>query len=176
VDEALKLFAADCARQPYQPGRSHLVVSPETSRTALSQFIKGARKQLCIYDVKVTDPAMVKLLNERAAAGVEVRIIGGMKGAADGIRVCKPGRRLHVRAIIRDGMQAFVGSQSLRKEELADRREVGLLINNPTVARRLRQVFDADWKDWGGEKEKTKEKEKEKGEKEKEKLAEAVPV
>jgi phosphatidylserine/phosphatidylglycerophosphate/cardiolipin synthase-like enzyme len=65
--------------------------------------------------------------------------------------VCRPGLRLHVRAIIRDGLRAFVGSQSLRKEELGSRREVGLLVNNPTVARKLLQVFEADWRDWAGE-------------------------
>jgi phosphatidylserine/phosphatidylglycerophosphate/cardiolipin synthase-like enzyme len=148
VAEALKLFTADVNRQPYSPGRSHLVVSPESSRPALTAFIKGARKQLCIYDLKVTDPAMVKLLNERAAAGVEIRIIGGAKGTSDAIRVCKPKKRIHVRAIVRDGLRAFVGSQSLRKEELASRREVGLLLNNPTVARRILQVFEADWGEW----------------------------
>jgi hypothetical protein len=148
VAEASKLFSADACRQPYAPGRSHLVVSPENARPTLTTFIKGARKQLYIYDLKLQDPAMVKLLNERAGAGVDVRVIGSMKGAADGVQVCKPGMRLHVRAIIRDGLRAFVGSQSLRKEELTSRREVGLLVNNPTVARRLRQVFEADWQDW----------------------------
>jgi phosphatidylserine/phosphatidylglycerophosphate/cardiolipin synthase-like enzyme len=151
VADALKLFAADACRQPYVPTRSHLVVSPENARTALTAFIKGARRQLCIYDLKVQDPAMVKLLNERAKAGVDIRVIGSMKGAASGVRVCKPGMRLHVRAIIRDGLRAFVGSQSLRKEELASRREVGLLVNNPTVAKRLLQVFEGDWRDWADE-------------------------
>jgi phosphatidylserine/phosphatidylglycerophosphate/cardiolipin synthase-like enzyme len=56
------------------------------------------------------------------------------------------GLRLHVRAIVRDGTRAFVGSQSLRKEELDSRREVGLLISNPTVTRKIMQVFEADWK------------------------------
>ena len=151
VADALKLFTADACRQAYAPARSHLVVSPENARPALAAFIKGARRQLCLYDLKVNDTAMVKLLNERARAGVEVRIIGGMKGAADGVRVCKPGIRLHVRAIIRDGLRAFVGSQSLRKDELTSRREVGLLVNNPAVAKKLLQVFDADWRDWATE-------------------------
>jgi cardiolipin synthase A/B len=151
VADALKLFAADGSRQPYVPARSHLVVSPETARPALTAFIKGARRQLCIYDLKVHDPSMVKALNERAKAGVDIRVIGGIKGAAGSVRVCKPGMRLHVRAIIRDGLRAFVGSQSLRKEELVSRREVGLLVNNPTVARKLLQVFEADWRDWSGE-------------------------
>jgi phosphatidylserine/phosphatidylglycerophosphate/cardiolipin synthase-like enzyme len=148
VAEALKLFTADVNRQPYSPGRSHLVVSPETSRPSLTAFIKGARKELCIYDLKVVDPAIVKLLNERAAAGVQIRIIGGTKGTSEAIRVCKPKKRIHIRAIIRDGLRAFVGSQSLRKEELASRREVGLLVNNPTVARRILQVFETDWGEW----------------------------
>jgi cardiolipin synthase len=151
VADALKLFTADGSRQPYVPARSHLVVSPETARPALTAFIKGARRQLCIYDLKVHDPSMVKVLNERARAGVDIRVIGGMKGADGSVRVCKPGMRLHVRAIIRDGLRAFVGSQSLRKEELVSRREVGLLVNNPTVARKLLQVFEADWRDWSGE-------------------------
>ena len=148
VAEAVKLFTADNNRQPYSPGRSHLIVSPETSRSSLAAFIKGARKQLCIYDLKVTDPAMVKLLNDRAAAGVQIRIIGSAKGTSEAVRVCKPKKRIHIRAIIRDGRRAFVGSQSLRKEELSARREVGLLVNNPTVARRILQVFEADWVEW----------------------------
>ena len=151
VADALRLFTADACRQAYVPARSHLVVSPENARQALGAFIKGARRQLCMYDLNVSDPAMVKLLNERAKAGVDIRIIGGMKGAGDGVRVCKPAMRLHVRAIIRDGTRAFVGSQSLRKEELASRREVGLLVNNPAVAKKLLQIFDADWRDWAGE-------------------------
>jgi phosphatidylserine/phosphatidylglycerophosphate/cardiolipin synthase-like enzyme len=55
--------------------------------------------------------------------------------------------RLHVRAIIRDGTRAFVGSQSLRTDELQNRREVGLLISNPSVTRKIMQVFEADWAD-----------------------------
>ena len=71
VADALKLFTADACRQAYAPARSHLVVSPENARPALAAFIKGARRQLCLYDLKVSDTAMVKLLNERAKAGVE---------------------------------------------------------------------------------------------------------
>src|SRR5262249_19455693 len=55
------------------------------------------------------------------------------------------GMRLHVRAIVRDGTRAFVGSQSLRKLELESRREVGMLISNPSVAGKILQVFEADW-------------------------------
>ena len=148
VSGAIKLFEADVARQSYQPPISNLVVSPVTAREELATFIRRARRELAIYDPKVHDPAFQKLLNERAAKGVRVRIIGGMKKASEAIEVRKlQTMRLHVRAIIRDGTRAFVGSQSLRKEELDSRREVGLLVNNPAVTRKLLQIFESDWAD-----------------------------
>ena len=148
VQEASKLFEADVTRQDYSPGRSNLVVSPENARTMLSAFLSGARKELVIYDAKVFDPAMVKLLKERVAKGVSVRVIGSVKGKDIGVETRKlAGLRLHVRAIVRDGTRAFVGSQSLRKDELENRREVGLIISNPPVARKILQVFEADWAD-----------------------------
>ena len=48
-----------------------------------------------------------------------------------------PGKRPHVRAIIRDGSRAF-GSQSLRK--LERRREIGLIVDDAAVVRRFHQV------------------------------------
>lgn len=145
VREALALFDADCSRQPFVPKRTHLVVSPENSREALTAFIKGARRQLLIYDVNVQDRTLIKLLEQQASAGVDVRVIGKCKGGK-GISV-RPLRsmRLHVRAMVRDGVRAFVGSQSLRRLELDQRREVGVVITNGVVARQIRDTFEADW-------------------------------
>lgn len=148
VQEALKLFEADLSRQPYTPARSNLVVSPENARDMLTAFIKGAKKQLAIYDAKVADPAIIKLLKERAAKGVDVRILGSLKGKDGDLDARQlSAMRLHVRAIVRDGTRAFVGSQSLRKDELENRREVGLIVTNPAVARGILKVFESDWKD-----------------------------
>jgi cardiolipin synthase A/B len=148
VAEASKLFEADVTRQPFTPAKSHLVISPENSRIMLSAFICGARKELAIYDAKIQDSSMIKLLKERAANGVKIRVIGSMKGKDPGVDERKlASMRLHVRAIVRDRTHAFVGSQSLRKDELENRREVGLIINNSAVATKILQVFDADWHD-----------------------------
>ena len=147
VKEAAALYEADTVRQPYVPTHERLVVSPETSRVRLSKFIKGAKKQLLIYDAKVTDNAVQKLLQERVKAGVEVRILGKLEKAIDGAQARKLApMRLHVRAIIRDGNGAFIGSQSLRKLELDKRREVGVLISNTTIAKKMQAAFEADWK------------------------------
>jgi cardiolipin synthase len=146
VTEASKLFEADITRQPYEPGKSHLVVSPDNARAMLTSFISGAKKELAIYDAKVHDPSIIKLLKERGAKGVKIRVLGNMKGSDGTIKERKlAGMRLHVRAIVRDGTHAFVGSQSLRKDELENRREVGLIIKNPAVAKKILQVFESDW-------------------------------
>ena len=145
VQEALKLFESDMARQPYVPGVPDLVVSPENSRQRLSEFLQKARRQLLIYDPKVADPRMIRLLEERARKGVEIRVIGRMGTRGKALSVAKPPGRLHARVIVRDGRRAFVGSQSLRKAELDERREVGIVIRDKAVIKRLAEVFEDDW-------------------------------
>jgi cardiolipin synthase len=170
VKEALSLFEADRTRQSYMPGDDRLVVSPESSREVLTTFIKRSRKQLLIYDEKVCDTLVLRVLQQRAKAGVEIRVIGKCDKAIDGLVARKmPDLRLHVRGMIRDGSSAFIGSQSLRKLELDGRREVGILINDVRVVKQMVEVFEDDWKQAGGKPltvleaktEKTKDKERE---------------
>jgi len=146
VKEAAALFEADSTRQAYSPGCDDLVVSPETSRDILSLFIKKARKQLLIYDAKISDRLMLRLLAERLKAGVEIRMLGKVGKGVSGIDARKlPDLRLHVRAIVRDGAAVFIGSQSLRKLELDGRREVGVIVSDEPTAKKMRDVFEADW-------------------------------
>ena len=148
VKAASALFQADSTRQPYEASNDRLVVSPDTTRKLLTQFIKGAKKELLIYDEKVSDKAMVKLLRERVAAGVEVKVIGKVIPAVPGIFTAKPTRlRLHVRAIVRDRKTAFVGSQSLRRPQIDGRREIGIISPHSKVASAIARVFDQDWSD-----------------------------
>jgi phosphatidylserine/phosphatidylglycerophosphate/cardiolipin synthase-like enzyme len=144
VQEAAKLFEADFNRQTYAAGYERFVVSPENARDRLARFIRGARRQLLIYDPQLTDDAMLQILVAKAKAGVDVRVIGKVE-AKWALKGEKLGRRLHVRAIIRDGSRAFVGSQSLRKLELEKRREVGVIVDDPKVVRQLTTVFEEDW-------------------------------
>ena len=166
VDEAQKLFEADFNRQPYVPGCDRLVVSPENARDRLVRFIKGAHKQRLIYDPKLTDDAMLKVLVEKAKSGVDVRVIGRVEAKWDLKGEKFPGKRLHVRAIIRDGKRAFVGSQSLRKLELDKRREVGMVVDDPKVIRQMINVFEDDWMKTAAAKKAAKKSEQKKNEEE----------
>ena len=53
--------------------------------------------------------------------------------------------RLHTRTIIRDGRQAFVGSQSLRQPELDLRREIGIIVRDSKAVKTLLETFEKDW-------------------------------
>jgi phosphatidylserine/phosphatidylglycerophosphate/cardiolipin synthase-like enzyme len=147
VQEALRLFDADAQREEFEPALNDgFVISPENAREQLAIFIKRSHKQLVIWDPKITDMQMIRLLQQRQKAGVDVRIIGKVGKRGGGLRAQKmPGIRLHVRAMVRDGDTAFVGSQSLRPLELDARREVGLIVRDPRVVKGMLETFETDW-------------------------------
>jgi cardiolipin synthase len=147
VQEAGKLFDSDTRRQSYESGCPNFLVSPVNARKQLTAFIRGAKQELLIYDLKISDRTMIRLLEERAKAGVRVRVIGKLTRKNSKVEVKKlQGIRLHARVIIRDRKHAFMGSQSLRELELDGRREIGILFRDPKVISKMADVFDQDWK------------------------------
>jgi len=138
------LFEADTKRQVYAAGSAKFLVSPVNARKELTRFIKEAKKDLMIYDPKISDRAILRLLDERRKAGVNVRIIGSVSGKR--VSACELKRmRLHTRTILRDRSDAFVGSQSLRQLELDARREIGIIFRDAAVLKELLRVFEEDW-------------------------------
>ena len=146
VQEAVKLFEADLNRQTYNAGLNAFVVSPANARKQLSAFIKKARKQLLIYDPKIADRQIMRLLEDQAKAGLDIKIIGSIAARRHDLPVAPlTSMRLHTRTIIRDGRQAFVGSQSLRPPELDLRREIGIIVRDSKVVNTLLATFEEDW-------------------------------
>jgi len=146
VQEAVKLFEADLNRQVYTAGLNTFVVSPPNARKQLSNFIGQARKQLLIWDPKIADPQIMRLLEDQAKAGIDIKIIGSIAARSANLSVSPlTCMRLHTRTIIRDGRVAFVGSQSLRQPELDLRREIGIVVRDSNVVKVLLAIFEQDW-------------------------------
>ena len=136
VQEALRLFEADFDRKPYSGGAQDFLVSPVNARERLAAFLKRGEEAA---RTSTTSPsrttAMIRILQERAKAGVVIRIIGKVE-KGHGLEAEKfPGKRQHLRCIVRDGRAAFVGSQSLRKLELDARREIGVIVRDAKLVR-----------------------------------------
>jgi cardiolipin synthase len=147
VREAVSLFETDAMRAEYKPGSPNFIVSPLNARKQLAAFIKGAKTELAIYDPRISDKAMLRLLQQRLEANVSVRIIGRVSDE----RCQLPARalgimRLHTRTIVRDRKAVFIGSQSLRELELDGRREVGMISRDRSVVAAVLEVFEQDWK------------------------------
>ncbi len=144
VQEAINLFEADTKRQSYSAGSARFIVSPVNARKELADFIRGAKKELLIYDPKIGDRAILRLLQKKASDGVDVRIIGSVSGGRLPSRELNR-LRLHTRTIIRDRSQAFLGSQSLRQLELDARREIGAIFRDAKTIKELVRTFEEDW-------------------------------
>jgi len=141
----VRLFECDSKRTPYTAENKNLVVSPANAREQLTAFIRGAKKQLLMYEMKISDNDFVKLLNEKISQGVDVRVIGSTSNKGGTLPTRKLPMRLHTRGIIRDGRSVFLGSQSLRKLELEARREIGIIVHDQKIAKQMIGVFDKDW-------------------------------
>jgi cardiolipin synthase A/B len=136
VQEAIRLFESDTKRQPYTPRSRNFLVSPLNARERLSAFLKGAKRELLIYDSKISDRAMIRILEDRARAGVDVRVVGRMASNKSRLEVRKlPVTRLHTRTIIRDRRQV----------ELDARREIGVFIRDSKVVNAMTRTFEEDW-------------------------------
>lgn len=146
VKEAIRLFDSDSRRRPYTKAKSDLIVSPVNARKRLTEFIAGTRKKLLIYEMKISDRDFITLLNKKISAGTEVRVLSRASAKSGSIPVRRLPSRLHLRAMLRDGNTAFLGSQSLRKLELEARREIGVIFRDKKTVKEMESVFEKDWK------------------------------
>lgn len=155
---AQQIFDADWAHKPIQVSSRNLVVSPDNSRTQIETLISSARKSLHVQDEVMGDPAIFRLLGERARAGVDVRVqLGNLSGSADedakaallaaGVRhvrvVNSP--KLHCKMILADGKSAYVGSINLTTNSLEKNRELGVIVDDPRTISDLSSTAEKDW-------------------------------
>ena len=157
------LVQADQARQEYQPTVPDGVVSPSNSRLHIFDLLKSAKHDIMIQDEVAGDPALNDLIKAKCAQGVHVRaILGNMKPTpkeptplnvqtaqawtASGAQVrfqSKP--MLHAKAIVVDGQAMYVGSENLTTNSMDHNREIGLLLNDPSLVAPVVQATESDW-------------------------------
>lgn len=150
-DEALtgeinRLFEADWHGHEFKPSGLPLVISPDNSRHSIAKLVATAARSIRIMDQKVRDEEIIALLGERAEAGCDVKIIGMTRVPSSKLRVRRLERyKLHAKCIVVDSTMVFIGSQNLRPVSLDRRRELGIIIQDEAIARKIERVFDEDW-------------------------------
>ena len=147
--ELNRLFDADWKGQSFKPEPTPLVISPHNSRKKLIHLLSSARRTIRILDAKLEDHQVMGLLMRKAAGGCDVKIIS-RKTAFDRVVSNFNVRalvryKLHAKCIVIDSSTFFVGSQNLREVSFDARREVGIIIEDEAMARKIERIFDDDW-------------------------------
>jgi phosphatidylserine/phosphatidylglycerophosphate/cardiolipin synthase-like enzyme len=150
ASEIDRLFFADWEDISFTPDpNSPLLISPFNSRQKMTSLLMAAEKSIHIADAKLEDPAIVKLLVEKARSGVEVQVLGDEKHRkklppAIASRAT-PRFKLHAKCTIIDGARAVIGSMNMRTQSFDRRREVSIVVDDADVIKRLNAVFTSDW-------------------------------
>ena len=146
VREAARLFRADCTRTKYAPKTDTFVVSPANSRKVLDTFLRRAKTQLLIYDPKISDKAMLRLLQERAKAGVEIRDhrIGG-RAQPSSTSTSWPGSGCTRARLSATGARRSSAARAFARRNWTSRRELGLIVQDAKAVKALVDTFESDW-------------------------------
>lgn len=148
--ELARLFDADWADKAFDADhRLPLAISPINSRDRVMAFLDAARRSIHISDAKVEDRRVLELLKDKAASGVEVRVLGSKASIhARGSRIEYrqiTRFKMHAKCTVVDGERAFIASMNLRSVSLDARREVGVLVDDAKAVAEIEHVFESDW-------------------------------
>jgi phosphatidylserine/phosphatidylglycerophosphate/cardiolipin synthase-like enzyme len=133
VSSLNRLMDADRQGTPISDDLSErIVIGPERARRQLTELLEQARTSIKLIDAKLSDPGLVALLNARRAAGVAVEIYGA-KRYADLVS--------HGKMMLIDGQRAVVGSLALAALSLDFRREVAIVVDEPSAVAAIEDLF-----------------------------------
>jgi phosphatidylserine/phosphatidylglycerophosphate/cardiolipin synthase-like enzyme len=157
VAEIRSIFTSDWNRQSFVPASTHLVISPNTSRAALTTLIKNAKKTI---DIEIEDIAdqQVELVLIDAAKTKRVRLLAppleSLAGNSDALTNLSAGGvvvhvlahpYLHAKLILIDESKAYVGSINLSSQSMDKNRELGIMLSERESVNMLEKTFLEDW-------------------------------
>lgn len=157
VAHAQKLFDADWHGDPTDQIRGPLIVSPETSRSAIVLLLNGADTSVDFYAEVIRDDGIIAALRAAVQRGVIVRlIVNASVDPADfevlaelsmlGVEVrLMEIMYIHAKTLIVDGASALIGSQNYTMTSLDRNREVGMVVDDPALLARVIAVYRRDW-------------------------------
>jgi cardiolipin synthase A/B len=128
-----RLMAADRDRTPLPADLSpRLIVGPECARPQLTALIEQACTSIRLIDAKLSDPELIALLKAKRAAGVAVEIFSAKRLA---------GLKSHGKIMVIDDRVLVVGSLALSALSLDFRREVSIVVHEPSAVAGALQLF-----------------------------------
>lgn len=164
VADAEKIFDADFRNVNLYLPSTKLVVSPNNAtgvdaRTRLKALIDSAKTSLDVEAQSLSDETLVQAIIAAKNASVDVKVVldadtlhttGQEEALAKLLAAKVPVRGLknpdiHAKAIVADGVRAFVGSMNLTPTALNANREVGIITDAQAEAAKVSSVIAGDF-------------------------------
>jgi len=134
VDGLRRLQAADREGAPIPRNLpERLIIGPERARRQLTALIESARSSIRVIDVKLSDPVVTTLLEARRREGITVDVHTAKR---------LNGLRSHGKVMLVDDRVAVIGSLALAALSLDFRREVALVVRDPTAVAVVARLLD----------------------------------
>jgi cardiolipin synthase len=128
-----RLWTADRDRRPMPEDLTErLIVGPERARRQFTALIAGARTSIRLIDAKLSDPDLVSVLNARRAEGLTIELFSG-KRVGD--------LKSHGKMMLIDDETVVVGSLALAALSLDFRREVAIVVDEPSAVADAVELF-----------------------------------
>lgn len=158
VTEVRNIFINDWERKPFSPtNKTHLIVSPKTSRAALTTLITSAAKTVEVEVEIIEDPQIESLLSEKArntTVKVIIPTLSQIPSNGDNVKRLESAgvivRTLsspyvHAKLILIDDTKAYVGSVNLSTQSMNENRELGIMLSENDSIQMLDSTFESDW-------------------------------
>ena len=157
VAEAEAIFAADFTGTAITP-TGDLLVAPVNARDRLLQLIQSAKTSVDVEAEELSDYKIVNALAAAVGTGAKVRVVLATNAPtpaqstavtqlkAAGVHLVSVGKPyIHAKALVADGVRAYVGSENFTTGSLQYNRELGLITSNVASATKVSQTIGQDF-------------------------------
>jgi cardiolipin synthase len=130
-----QLWTTDRDRRPMPEDLTErLIVGPERARRQFTALVAGARTSIRLIDAKLSDPELVSVLNARRAEGLTIELFCGKRVGE---------LKSHGKMMLIDDETVVVGSLALAALSLDFRREVAIVVDEPSAVADAVELFRA---------------------------------
>ncbi len=157
VEEIRTIFIDDWQRKSFTQSSPNLVISPNSSRKTLTSLIQNSTKSIDIEIEDIEDRDIISLLSSKAKT-IPVRLIVPTLSQINSnstalLALQKEGvliktlasPYMHAKLILSDNTKAFVGSVNLSTQSLDKNRELGIILSEQEIIKKLSDTFSSDW-------------------------------
>jgi cardiolipin synthase len=156
IADLVALFDADWNGVAPAMTCTRMIISPINARQRIFDLIDSAQTTLTIESMQFADYKVRDHVKARIQAGVAVRV---MLADANWISANTAGAQflkdlgvtvkwiphLHTKAIVADGVRAYIGSENLSQTSLDKNREVGVVVVEASSVAPIVATFEKDW-------------------------------